>query len=327
MHARSLLPTLLATALLLAGAFYVQSDDFQNWWSGIIGSDDSSDSSDTSQQDSSQKATDGKPNYQTATGQISSGEVDGIPAYSNSPYIEINNNQPAFSDDDRNRGWFEDYSQLDSLGRCGTAFALIEKDKMPGDTPRGDISDVKPSGWVWAPYDFVEGGALFNRCHLIGYQLTGQNDNPLNLITGTRYMNTAGMEYWEDKVASYVRRYNKHVLYRVTPLYSGDNLVASGVQIEAESIDGDGISFNVYCYNVQPRIGIDYATGNNWITVEDANPDEEAKDFVVNSKTRYFHVPGCSYSTSVEPASSEDYHGKRTDLTLQGFEPCKECNP
>lgn len=323
---KAFLPLILITAALVAGAYYVNTDSFQQF----LGHDTTStDSNSSDAAGTTTTSSDGSTNYNTATGQISSGEVDGIPAYSSSPYIEINNNVPAFSQDDVNRGSFEDYSQLDALGRCGAAFALIEKDKMPGDTPRGDIDDVKPTGYSYATYDFIEGGVLYNRCHLIGYQLTGQNDNPLNLITGTRYFNTAGMEYWEDKVASYVRRWGKPVLYRVTPIYSGDNLVASGVQIEAMSAEdnGDALSFNVYCYNVQPRIGIDYATGNNWLAVDDANPNEQASDFVVNSKTRYFHVPGCSYITSVEPESSADYHGKRTDLTLQGFEPCKTCNP
>lgn len=319
------LPLIVVTLVLVAGAYYINTDEFQQF----LGHDTSSSSAQGSAAGASTTADDGKLNYNTATGQVSSGDIDGIPAYSTSPYIEINNSVPAFTQDDINRGSFEDYSPLDNLGRCGVAFALIEKDKMPGDTPRGDIDSVRPSGYTYSPYDFIEGGALYNRCHLIGYQLTGQNDNALNLITGTRYFNTAGMEYWEDKVASYVRRWNKKVLYRVTPAYAGDNLVASGVQIEAMSAEdgGEGLSFNVYCYNVQPRIGIDYATGNNWLAVDDADPGEQASDYVVNSKTRFFHVPGCSYITSVEPESCDDYHGKRSDLTLQGFEPCKTCNP
>lgn len=319
MRLRTLIPSILVVAALVACAWYVNTDGFQQF----LGR---STTNDTAQ---SSTAANDPAAYNTGAAQLSSADISGIPNYSGSPYIEINNNAPTFSDADRARGSFEEYSELDALGRCGTAFALIEKDKMPGDTPRGDIDNVRPTGYQYSTYDFVEGGVLYNRCHLIGYQLTGQNDNPQNLITGTRYMNTAGMEYWEDKVASYVRRWGKPVLYRVTPLYAGDNLVASGVQIEAQSAQdaGEALSFNVYCYNVQPRIGIDYSNGNNWVTSDDADPSQQAQDFVVNSKTRYFHTTNCSYNTTVEPESSEAFHGKRADLILQGFEPCKQCNP
>lgn len=189
-----------------------------------------------------------------------------IPEYEGSPYVVINNNTPYFEAEDITTEAFELFSDLDGLGRCGTAYANVCQELMPTEE-RGDISDVKPSGWDNQDYgDLVDGGYLYNRCHLLGFQLTGENANERNLITGTRYMNTEGMLPFENMVDDYVDETNNHVLYRVTPIYEDDNLVASGVLMEALSVEdgGDGICFNVYCYNVQPGITIDYATGNNW---------------------------------------------------------------
>lgn len=182
-------------------------------------------------------------------------------------YIAINNNQPDFSDEEKqSMEPFEIYSELDSLGRCGVAYANICKELMPTDS-RESISSVKPSGWVNNPYDFVDGGYLYNRCHLIGFQLAGENANKLNLITGTRYLNIEGMLPFENMIDDYVDETNNHVLFRVTPIYNGNNLVCSGVQMEAWSVEdnGDGICFNVYAYNTQPGVEIDYATGENWL--------------------------------------------------------------
>ena len=190
-------------------------------------------------------------------------ENSNIPDYSGNSYIIINNNKPNFSDNDMSLTG-EVYSELDSLGRCGVAFARVGKDTMPTEE-RGSIGMIKPSGWHTIKYDIVNGKYLYNRCHLVGYQLTGQNANPKNLITCTRYMNTVGMLEFENKVASYVKKTNNHVLYRVTPIFRNDNLLATGVQIEAESIEdlGRGISFNVFVYNVQQGIEIDYETGDS----------------------------------------------------------------
>lgn len=191
-------------------------------------------------------------------------DLSQIPAYTDKPYVKLNNNVPDFTDELMNTNSFEKYSEHDSLGRCGVAFANISKDLMP-TKERESIGMVKPSGWRISKYDFIDGKYLFNRCHLIGYQLTGENANEQNLITGTRYLNVNGMLPFENKVADYVKSTNNHVLYRVTPHFEGNNLVASGVQIEAKSVEdnGKGIQFNVYCYNVQPRVKIDYATGEN----------------------------------------------------------------
>lgn len=191
--------------------------------------------------------------------------IPDVPEYSGEPYVVINDNTPEFAQTELTAAAFEEYSPLDSLGRCGTAEACIGEETMPTEE-RESISDVTPTGWENEKYGIVDGGYVYNRCHLIGFQLTGENANEENLITGTRYMNTEGMLPFENMVADYVQETDNHVLYRVTPVFEGNNLVASGVQMEAESVEdnGEGICFNVYVYNVQPDITINYATGENW---------------------------------------------------------------
>ena len=180
------------------------------------------------------------------------------------PYVIINNNEPEFPDEDFNINSFEKYSELDSLGRCGVAYANVSKDTMPTEA-RGDISKVKPTGWHAVRYDCVDGKYLYNRCHLIGYQLTAENENKQNLITGTRYLNVEGMLPFENQVAEYIKTTNGHVLYRVTPIFKDNNLVANGVQMEAKSVEdrGEKVKFNIYAYNVQPNIKINYLTGSS----------------------------------------------------------------
>lgn len=197
----------------------------------------------------------------TITTESYSFEVSNIPEYSGEPYIVINNNVPNFDESEYTTEPFETYSELDYLGRCGVAYANICQETMP-TKDREDISDVEPTGWVQAKYD---GEYLYNRCHLIGHQLAGEDANEKNLITGTRYLNVEGMLPFENEIADYVEETNKHVLYRVTPIFEGDNLVASGVQMEAYSVEdnGTGIQFNIYCYNVQPQVEIDYLTGES----------------------------------------------------------------
>ncbi len=193
-------------------------------------------------------------------------KIEDIEAYQDSPYVEVNNNIPFFTQEDLSAGEHESYSPLDYLGRCGPAIAMIGIDLMPTEK-RGSISMVKPTGWHLAKYDFVDGKYLYNRCHLIAYELAGENANVENLITGTRYMNVVGMQKFEDRTAAYILKTGNHVLYRSTPIFEGDNLVATGVLLEARSIedDGEGICFNVFCYNVQPGVEIDYRTGDHHI--------------------------------------------------------------
>ena len=206
----------------------------------------------------------------TSSNNINISNVNDIPAYSGNDTIILNNNVPNFSKSDLTTTSFEKYSPLDSLGRCGVAYANVGKDIMPTEK-RESISSVKPSGWHSVKYDIVEGKYLYNRSHLIGYQLTAENANNRNLITGTRYFNATLMLPYENMVADYIKETNNHVLYRVTPVYEGNNLVATGVQIEAKSVedDGEGIEFNVFIYNVQPGITIDYATGNSAVSGEE----------------------------------------------------------
>lgn len=188
-------------------------------------------------------------------------DVSDIPEYSGEDYVVVNDNIPYFDDEDVTDEYFEYYSPLDSLGRCGEAFVNICQDTMPTE-PRGSISSIKPSGWHTYKYDFVDGKYLYNRCHLIGYQLAGDNYKT-NLITGTRQFNVDGMLPFENMVADYVKETDNHVVYRVTPMYDGDNLVADGVLMEAESVEdgGDGVMFCIFAYNVQDGVSIDYATG------------------------------------------------------------------
>ena len=241
--------------------------------------------------------------------------ISNIPEYSGEDYIILNNNIPNFSDSDLTTTSFEEYSPLDSLGRCGVAFANVGTDIMPTEK-RESISSVKPSGWKSAEYptDVIKGKYLYNRSHLIGFQLTAENANERNLITGTRYFNATLMLPYENMVADYIKETNNHVLYRVTPVFKGNNLVATGVQIEAKSVEdnGEGIEFNVFIYNIQPGITIDYATGDSALsgeeitktepsntssnpTTNNSNTSTSSTEKTVirgNSNSKIYHCPG-----------------------------------
>ena len=257
-------------------------------------------------------------------------------AYDGKPYVVINDNDPDFTDADMTTTSFESYGELDGLGRCTTAFANIGKDLMPAEK-RGSIGEVKPTGWQTAKYDNVDGKYLYNRCHLIGYQLTGENANEKNLITGTRYLNVDGMLPFENMVADYIKETNNHVLYRVTPVFSGDNLVASGVHMEAESVEdnGDGILFNVYCFNAQPGIAIDYATGDSHqddSIVADASKSTTAAEanvqtYVLNTNTKKFHKESCNSAKSMGASNKKIYTGSRQEIIDMGYEACGVCKP
>ena len=261
-----------------------------------------------------------------APAQTASSTLEDLPAYSGSPYVPLDDNQPNFSPEDMTTDSFESYSPLDRLGRCGAAFANIGVDLMPTEE-RESISDVTPSGWINREYD---GQYLYNRCHLIGFQLTGENANEENLITGTRYMNVEGMLPFENLVADYVRETDNHVLYRVTPLFEGSELVARGVQMEALSVEdeGEGVCFNVYVYNVQPGISIDYATGESWAEDQAQGPgDREGVTYILNTSSHKFHYPDCAGVSTMSEKNKEAYTGSREDLIAQGYDPCGQCNP
>lgn len=256
--------------------------------------------------------------------------LDSIPEYSGSPYVAINHNQPSFTKDDYTTKAFETYAELDKLGRCGVTYACVGVEIMPTED-RGNIGQVKPTGWVTAKYDFVDGKYLYNRCHLIGFQLTGENANTSNLITGTRYLNVQGMLPFENMVADYVKETENHVLYRVTPIFDGDNLVASGVQMEAWSVedDGEGICFNVYCYNVQPGVKIDYATGESTLDetyTEEKEDDVNSSQFVLNTSSKKIHKPTCSGATGMSEKNKKTVNGTELKQYLnQGYEYCGTC--
>ena len=221
-------------------------------------------------------------------------EPSSIPSYTGSPFVVLQDNKPAFTASEITATAFESYSDLDALGRCGTAFASCGKEIMPKEgEERGSISSIKPSGWVQAQYDSVSGKYLYNRCHLIGWQLSAENANKKNLITGTKYFNVEGMLHFENMIADYIKETGNHVMYRVTPIYQGNNLVASGVRLEAYSVEdsGEGICFHVYCYNVQPGIRINYATGESALEGAGVPP---ASPGTVSTTTAHTH----SYSAA-----------------------------
>ena len=263
-----------------------------------------------------------------------------LPAYSGDAYIPVNGNVPFFTADEYTTKSFEQYSSLDSLGRCGVAFANIGLDLMPTED-RGDISSVKPSGWINKNYgDLVDGGYLYNRCHLIGFQLSAENANERNLITGTRYLNIEGMLPFENMTADYVHETGNHVLYRVTPIYDGNNLVASGVLMEGYSVEDSGadICFCVYCYNVQPGIVIDYATGESYaeagtglqtVTRPDSSTTGSSKnaDYILNTNTHKFHYPECSSVDSMKESNKEYFTGSRDEVIARGYDACGRCKP
>lgn len=245
------------------------------------------------------------------------------------PYMIVDENVPGFSEDEITTESFEHYSELDALGRCGVATACIGTDLMPTEK-RGNISRVKPTGWHSIQYDSVEGKSLYNRCHLIAHQLAGEDANEKNLITGTRYMNVSGMLPFEEEVGDYVRETGNHVMYRVTPVFEGDNLLADGVQMEAYSVEdqGKGVSYNVYIFNAQPGIWIDYATGDSRkIQPDDMVSKEDASDFVLNTNTKKFHLPSCGNADKIQKENKENFTGDRQQLVKNGYEPCGSCNP
>ena len=262
-------------------------------------------------------------------------------------YIEVNGNIPYFTDADKTTTAYEKYSELDSLGRCGVVMACIGRELMPkADEERGSISSVTPSGWEQAKYDtaLVDGGYLYNRAHLIGWQLTAENANERNLITGTRYFNVDGMLPFENMVADYIKETGNHVLYRVTPDFQGNNLVATGVTMEAYSVEdnGEGIQFCVYVYNFQPGILIDYATGKSRLDDGSEIPDKSTEDdgkgdtgtgestdstYILNTSSKKFHNPDCSGAATIKEQNKQTYTGSRDDLIAEDYTPCGICKP
>lgn len=264
---------------------------------------------------------------------VYSESVQDVPAFSGEPYVVIANNEPEFFAEDLTEESYEYFSPLDSLGRCGYAMACVGQDLMPTED-RESISSVKPSGWVQNQYDFVDGKSLYNRCHLIGFQLTGENANERNLITGTRYCNVEGMLPFENMIADYVKETGNHVLYRVTPVYDGNNLVARGVQMEALSVEdgGAGVCFHVYVYNNQPGVTIDYATGHNWADGQmpfQPQPETESGEtlYLLNTSSQKFHAETCAQGQNIKEENADTFRGDRAELLARGYEPAGCCKP
>ena len=310
--------------------------------------DNSSDITDSSEGTSSTPSTESsasqtqtpsttqKPNNSTVgTGSATAVDPSTLPAYSGTAYTIVNNNQPNFSASELTTKGYEKYSNLDSLGRCGVALASCGKEIMPSaNEERGSISSIKPTGWIQKSYSGVSGGYLWNRCHLIGWQLSAENANRQNLITGTRYMNINGMLPFENMVADYIKETGNHVAYRITPIFEGRNLVCSGVQMEAYSIEdnGESICFNVYCYNVQPGITINYATGDssgsssetssNSTTEQTQSNNNQAASgdmvWIPNSGSKYHSRSGCSNMKNPRQVTKQEAEN-------EGYEPCKKC--
>ena len=253
-----------------------------------------------------------------------------VPAYEGEPYVILDENQPSFSEDEMSSESFESYSRLDRLGRCGEAFANVGQDLMPTEK-RESIGMVKPSGWHLVKYDIVDGKYLYNRCHLIGYQLTAENANEKNLITGTRYMNVDGMLPFEDLVADYVKETDNHVLYRVTPVYEGDELIARGVQMEAYSVEdeGKGVCFNVFVYNVQPGVEIDYATGDSHLSETGTDEvkqqaEEEQIEIRGNKRSKIYHCPGQRDYDTMEDSKNLVFFHSEEEAQKAGYRKAKQ---
>ena len=304
------------------------------------------------------------PSTENATTIEETFDFAAVPAYDGKAYVAVNDNVPFFTEEELSSASYETYGELDPLGRCTVCVASVGQDLMPAEE-RGNIGAVKPTGWHTVKYDFVDGKYLYNRCHLIGYQLTGENANEKNLITGTRYLNIEGMLPFENMVADYVKETDQHVMYRVTPVFEGDNLLAAGVLMEGKSVEdnGEGVLFCVFAYNVQPGVSIDYATGESSadgtivndtsaqeeetqqstdtnvqqeetqqpadtsVTQQETSQSAETQTYVLNTNTHKFHKPGCYSVEKIKPENYAEFTGTREEAIAYGYDPCKNCNP
>ena len=254
-------------------------------------------------------------------------DLNAIAVWDGQPYVVVDNNEPGFTEADLTTNAFEQYSALDSLGRCGTAYACVGQ-ALLADEDRGSIASITPTGWVNREYDFIDGNYLYNRCHLLGFQLTGNSANKRNLITGTRYLNIQGMLPFENQVADHVKDFGHHVLYRVTPVFHQEELVCRGVQMEAYCVEcgnEDPFMFHVFCYNIQPGVLIDYQTGES--TFSEIGLNSEKKTYVLNTSSKKFHDPDCSNADNISQKNREEITCTREELLYRGYEPCGVCKP
>ena len=343
-YTRKLLAILLTLVMLFSfSGCDLESYEYDSNSSTISSTSETSNPSSTGEDSKSEESSQPSDTSSTQTqkpssvgsGTATAVKPSSLPKYSGEAYVVVNNNQPNFSASELTTKGYEKYSSLDSLGRCGAALASCGKEIMPGaNEERGSISSIKPTGWIQKSYSGISGGYLWNRCHLIGWQLSAENANRQNLITGTRYMNINGMLPFENMVADYIKETGNHVAYRITPIFEGNNLVCSGVQMEAYSVedDGDGICFNVYCYNVQPGITINYANGdssgpssNNNTTSSTQSSTQNNNSassgdmvWIPNSGSKYHSHSGCSNMKNPRQVTKQE-------AINQGFDACKKC--
>lgn len=324
----------------------VEEYGFWDYWFGYYASTQKTTQKAT--QKATQKVTQ-KPTQKATTAPKAGASLESVMDYNGKAYAVVYNNKPQFQASEITDKAYEFYSPLDSKGRCGYVQACVGKELMPTGT-RGSISSVKPTGWVQKVYStsLVNGGSLYNRCHLIGWQLTGENANKKNLITGTRYMNENMIPY-ENMIADYIKETGNHVMYRVTPVFEGNNLVASGVHMEAYSVEdrGEGVSFNVYLYNVQPGITINYKTGNSQLASTSSNSTQSSSSsnstqsssssqsnstattttYVLNTRNKKIHTSTCSAVNSMSSSNKKTYTGSIDSLLSQGYSVCGSCKP
>ena len=254
-------------------------------------------------------------------------DLNTIPAWDGQPCFVIDDNTPGFTELDLTTDAFERYSALDILGRCGSAYACVSE-ALLADEDRGSLASITPSGWVNRQYDFIDGKYLYNRCHLLGFQLTGNSASKRNLITGTRYLNIQGMLPFENQVADHVKDHSHHVLYRVTPLFRENDLVCRGVQMEAYCVEcgnDDPFMFHVFCYNVQPGVLIDYETGES--SFSEIGLNSEKKTYVLNTSSKKFHDPDCGNAANISDKNRDKVKITREELIYRGYEPCGVCKP
>lgn len=268
----------------------------------------------------------------TSTTTSKSYDIDSIPEYSGDLYVHLNDNEPTFTDDEiqEAKSEFKEFSELDSLGRCGTARGSLSIDTMPQDNEeRGNISEIKPTGWHTIQYDFVDGKSLYNRCHLLAWKLSDENANPENLITGTRTFNAVGMLQFENEVIEYIEETQDRVLYEVTPVFEDDNLVATGVQMQACSVSDhcESISYNVFIYNVEDGVEIDYATGDAHLTQEASASyeDQEEQEYVLNTRSKKIHLPDCEGAENMSKYNRKEVTDTLLSLEEQGYSPDYYC--
>ncbi len=340
------MPALLISISLLAGCTNLKLNDNRNPEVQTTSVDIDTTAAEPAEMDINTGQDDtarSETSYLVKTAILSWNHQDVIPEYTGGPWTEVNGNVPYFADNEKIPVVFEEYAELDGLGRCGQAYASICQELMPTED-RENIGQVKPSGWHTVKYpDLISDLYLYNRCHLIGFQLAGENANDKNLITGTRYLNIEGMLPFENEVADHVRRTGHHVLYRATPIFLGDDLVCQGVEMEAFCVEDNGvagergISFHIFAYNVQPGIEIDYTTGDSW-AAEDAVPesvdvvpedetDSGVREYALNINSMKFHYPDCDSVGQANPKNIKYWTCSRDDLIEDGYSPCGVCQP